>query len=424
VTKVAICFLTKDRVELSKQTIQPLIDSDADIWWFDGSSSSEGKGLPQYFDSPVADKQVLTGLRHNVLGGPDAAVAYAVTTLLASPEHYTHIGLLENDVLLDDDWFERTMDLFEQARSIGLFAGAVSPRCYEDRVLFQYSGFNVMHNLGFGSVIWTREAAELMLKYMRTHWTLENRRAFAQLSGADIGNYWAFRVGEHWLCADWGVDRVLAQHGLCSLALDPSPVEMIGQVPPLKEQGLVLATGRKIGLTHDTPENFKRFVERQLALRTPALQESVASVPIYQVGSGGWMYFAHQLAGFPRYERSGEWRLKWMQGFGPFGYRSDASGATIRLEVSGGCAVLATGYEKGGSILVRDLASGYEVDPLLPPQHEGTAAIMAVMVPSNVSTRIIEIVAEPGVIICGLTVEEPQPLNKLFSFDHTVLPPV
>lgn len=412
--KVAICFMTKDRVELSQQTILPLLgrQDKFDLWWMDGSTTLEGEELPERYATHA--------VRHNVRGGPDAAVAYAVTTCLDAG--YDYIGIVENDVLLGSGWFENTMALFDRAQGDGLRAGAASARCYEDRVLFRREGYNVCHNLGFGMVIWTRKAAGLMLKYMRTSWTLENRRTFMRLANVDIGTYWAFRIGEHWLCADWGVDRVLADHGLCSVALDPSPVEMIGQDPPLDKQGLVLATGRDLGFAHDTPSNFERFVANQGAIGAGNVS-ATASVPLYQVGVGGFMYFPHHFGEFRDFEMDDNWQLHWLMGFGPFAYRAGPNGATMRMRISGPCQISASGHDKGGTLRIRDLDSGYEVDPMLPAANGQQASIMGVLVPGQVCDRVIELEASPGVLICGITVEQPQATTG-FSFNHAALPPV
>ena len=256
--RVAIAFSTKDRAELSRRTVEPLLQPDKfDTFWMDGSDTEAGKAFTLEEGHPVKE------ISHNVRGGADAAIVYSLTALLEQKEtyqnwslksrssdpnykgervwKYDYVGLVENDVLLQGDWFERTMELFEQGGADGLKVGAVSARCYEDRILIQRPDYAVMHNIGAGMVIFTREAAELVLKYFRTGWTNVNRLLFSQLSGIDIGGYWAFRGGQHILTADWHFDAILAAHGLASLALTPSPVEMIGQTPSLAEQGLILA---------------------------------------------------------------------------------------------------------------------------------------------------------------------------------------
>lgn len=412
--KIALNFMSKDRVELSRRTIEPLLNymQGVDLWWMDGSITEEGQNLPKDYSS-----QQVQGVRWNVRGGPDAAVAYAVTECLK--HDYTHIGIVENDVLLQPGWFD-AMGLFEYGATKGLTVGAVSARCYEDRVLFQRDGYNVVHNLGFGMVIWTREAAQIMLRHMRTSWTLENRRTFMQLSGIDIGHFWAFRLGEHWLCADWGVDRVLAAHGLASVALDPSPVEMIGQIPSLAEQGLTLATGKR--LTQHGEFGF--YADNLAEIRAGTLQIP-ESRPFHQQGRGQWLHFAHHVPAFPQFEQNDKWRLKWVQGFGPFAWVAEEAGARISMRVSGPCGLMASGGEKGAQVRARDMYSGYEMEPVLRPAHQMQSPIMSLTIPGSISSRVIEFEAlEPGAVFHGISVEDPQPFNPLISFTHATLPPV
>ena len=67
-----------------------------------------------------------------VFGGADAGIAWKLSYILnhGPPQHppYTHIMLLENDVLLDEDWYEPTINLFREGLRDGLDVGAVSPR--------------------------------------------------------------------------------------------------------------------------------------------------------------------------------------------------------------------------------------------------------------------------------------------------------
>lgn len=421
-TKVAICFMTKDRVELSQQTILPLLGQQDkfDLHWCDGSSTEEGCKLPQFYDPPTADPQQLKRVWHNVTGGPDAAVAFAVTSCLAEGDDYDYIGIVENDVLLPGNWFDDTMALFERGRDDGLEVGAVSARCYEDRILFQRDGYAVCHNLGFGMVIWSHKAAETMLANMRTSWTTENRRVFMDLSGIDIGTYWAFRTGEHWLCADWGVDRVLAAHGLASLALSPSNVEMIGQVPSLAEQGLKIASSAYAIVTPEADAAFKRFVDTTRAIREH-LRYPDQRV-LYQQNGGGWLLFAHQLGLLQNYQASG-WRLKWTQGFGPHSFRADEN-AELTISVTGPCAFMVGGGEKGATIKIRDHESGFEMTPMLQADPPGQQQVTSLVVPGSIASRQIALQAEPGAIFYGISVEQEQAYDKNFVFDHTKLPPV
>src|SRR5262245_40005488 len=113
--KVAIAFFTKDKTELTKRSIEPLLQLDKfDLWWFDGSDTPKGQEFPDRYRSDERMRTI-----YNVRGGPDRAVVYALTRLLKhehsrTGEIYEYIGLCENDVLLHPDWFGPTMALFER----------------------------------------------------------------------------------------------------------------------------------------------------------------------------------------------------------------------------------------------------------------------------------------------------------------------
>jgi hypothetical protein len=416
VNRVAIAFLTKDRVDLSRQSILPLMQPDCyDICWCDGSVTSEGKAFPYEFCKALPSNHRVV-IHSGVTGGPDAAVAYALTTMLAGTD-YDHIGLCENDVLLRGDWFRPTMALFDRALSEGLRGGAVSARCYEDRVLVQRDGYAVMHNLGWGQVIFTREAAGLALASMRTGFTTENRRAFQQLSGVDIAPYWAFRGAEHNLCADWGNDKMLASHGLASLALTPSSVEMIGQSPPLADQGLTLAGTADCGRRDDAA--FAVYADR-----TSRICAGKWQVPGQRFlrNESGTTIFPHQVAQLGGLY-AGDWRLRWVMGFGPFAWRAGLNDPTLVVPLFGPAEFLVGGGAEDGRVGIEDLSSGFSCKPVLQPEGP-QGAVMSVLVPGN-SYREVRLTAlTPGVTFFGVKTREPQPVLPLVKFDHSVLPQV
>jgi len=422
--KIAIAFLTKDRVELSKRTIEPLLQpSKFDLWWIDGSDASAGIDFATTRSADGAAKCHL-----NVRGGADPAIAYALTEMLK--HDYTHVGLVENDVLLHSDWFGPTMALFERGAAEGLSVGAVSGRCYVDRLLHQRDGYGVVHNLGWGMQIMSREAAKLTLQHIRTHWTAENRRTFARLSGIDIGTYWAFRTNEHWTTPDWGNDAVLASHGFASLALTPSPVQMVGQKPSLKDQGLELVTRAVEDRRNDDAfalfaENTRRIRNRELDLGGPPIR--------FRGDNGEEIIFAHQLGGLLGVEWQGDWRLKWSPAFGGFaaqgfcassimseGTRENASFTAI---VSGPVKFMVMGGDKGGQIAVEDIKSGYIVRPQLMPS--AAQSITQVVAPCAVSSRKVRITVLSGsCAFYGLSCIESQPTVTGYSFDHSQLWPI
>ena len=97
--RVAISFNTCDRIELTKRSIEPLLQPDKfDLHWFDGSKSDDGKNLWVQYRNEVL-------MHPGVRGGSGPAIVCALTMLLA--DNYDYIGLVENDVLLDADWFNR-----------------------------------------------------------------------------------------------------------------------------------------------------------------------------------------------------------------------------------------------------------------------------------------------------------------------------
>lgn len=408
--KVAIAFLTKDRVELSKRTIEPLLQPDLyDLWSIDGSVTREGEAFA------IKNEGEFHHARLNVRGGADPAAASALTEMLK--HDYDYVGLVENDVLLHPDWFGPTFALFERGRSEGLEVGAASSRCYSDRILCQRDGYALCHNLGWGMQILTREAAQLTLKHMRTSWTTENRRTFARLSGIDIGSYWAFRTNEHWLTPDWQNDAVLASRGLASLALVPTPCEMVGQIPSLADQGLTLATRPVDDRRND--KAFDQFARTTAAIRAGEL--SINTMPARFRGDDGTeIIFSHQLDGLPNAEWTGDWRLKWSPGLGGFAARG-FTGSSFSSTISGTCHFMVMGGEKGGQIAVEDLKSGYVVRPQMLP--EASNQVTQVVAPANVSSRMVRLTVLSGsCIFYGLTCQEPQPVSSAADgFDHSKL---
>jgi hypothetical protein len=423
--KMAIAFLTKDRVDLSKRTIVPLLQPDKfTTFIIDGSDTLTGMRFAgDYMEEGKPDH-----VHINVKGGADTAVVYALTEMLKGD--YTHVGLVENDVLLHPDWFGPTMALFERGAADGLAVGAVSARAYVDRLLCQRDGYALVHNLGWGMQILTRQAAELTLKHFRTHWTTENRRTFARLSGIDIGSYWAFRTNDHWTTPDWGNDAVLASNGLASLALVPSPVEMIGQKPSLADQGLKLADAPVEDRRNDAA--FAEFKDATAALR--ASDFDIGGPPVrFRGDDGTQIVFAHQLDSLDRAFWSGDWRLKWSpglggfaaRGFGPkatmeFSSNENSNGAQFECCASGTARFMVMGGEKGGQIQIEDTKSGYVVRPTLLP--EASNQVTQVVAPTGVSWRLLRLTVLSGsALLYGMQFQEAQPTVGGWKFDHSKL---
>jgi hypothetical protein len=411
--KLAIAYSTKDQVELTEQTLPILADNSHALYWCDGSRSEEGQ---DYFRRNAGRCNGANGVLY---GGADAAIAWKLSTMLGSSNDYTHIGLIENDVLLDGDWLEPTMELFEKGLKDGLEVGAVSPRSYVDRVLIQRYGYACMHNIGAGAIIFTREAAELILRSFRTHWWPANRLLFAHLSGIDLATYACFRGQEQWVTTDWGWEAQLASHGLASLALTPAKCQMIGQVPPLAEQGLELTrfSGGKLEVAEDK-KPFELYRSNLQKIRDGIYKTELPGI-IHRDGSG-MLFFPHQLgylAGGPTWQ--GALELKWSQGFGPFAYRAGPGGASLSLRVSGSASFLVTGGSAGARVALTDTRSGFNFAPDLPANMETFAAIN---VPGGPVSREIKMEMAEGAVFYGLQTTDPQLLDDKFGFDWMQLP--
>jgi hypothetical protein len=404
--KLAIGYSTKDQVELTEQPLNRLCDTQAefDLYWGDGSITEAGL---KYF----ADQRDCAFYSERVVGGADASIAWKLSEMLKHP--YTHIMLLENDVLLDEDWFEPTMQLFEKGKADGLAVGAVSARSYVDRVLMQRDGYAVMHNLGAGMVIFTREAAEIVLRTFRTSWWPDNVKLFAQLSGIDLRTYAAFRGMEGWVTTDWGWEAQLARHGLASLALTPAKCQMIGQDPPLEQQGLVLTTSSDWYRHLDEMEKFETYRNALAAIREG---NGVIEIPgmIYRDGAG-MLFFAHQMGAI-----GGLWQgtleLQNSQGFGPFAYRAGPGGASLQVHVSSSCSFLVSGAVAGDRVTIKDHRSGFKAQPALPE------SMVTVAVPGGPVPRLITLQMDEGAVFHGLQTADPQLIDTTFKFSWDQLP--
>lgn len=429
--KLAISLLTCDRPELVEQSAKPLLAGAVaghyHLFVMDGSTKQ---------DNEVAIGKIIypTGYMHaNVRGGAGAAIVYALTEMLNHKEGYTHVGLCEADVLLGDGWLA-CLELFDRGKADGLEVGAGSARCFVDRVLFQRDGYAVMHNLGAGFILLTRQAAQIILDNFRTGWSSDNRRIFTQLCGIEIGSYWAFRMNEHFLTADWKWDADLAAHGLASVALTPSPVEMIGQNPPLAEQGLTIATGPVEARMDD--EAFAYFKVRMNMCRFGTYKIGVDTKFHVDATTGTQTIFPHQMQMIGGVY-SGDWRLKEVRGFGTFGWVAGEGGTTNYMEsgavesfnaqlvvpVFGSCSILVSGGKNGGKVEVVDEGSGFKADPEMPPEGDATQ-VLQLMVPAGIAYRNIRITAlSPGVCFYGIQTREKQPFLPNVSFDHSMLPP-
>jgi hypothetical protein len=219
------------------------------------------------------------------------------------------------------------------------------------------------------------------------------------------------------ITVDWGIDAILAAHGLASLALTPSPCEMIGQDSPLAEQGLTLATEPVELLRNDAA--FDRFIDTTAAIRQCNLR--LPDQTFLRLDDGSSIIFPHQL-GALNGQAFGEWRSKWQQGFGPFGYVAGDEGPFVEAEIAGSCTFMVSGGKTGGRVRLTDTQSGYEIEPDLSPEGDD-GRVTNLSVPGSIAWRTMRLTAcSPGVCFYGIQVSEPQPIDPTWTFDHSVLP--
>lgn len=410
--RAIIALLTCDKIELTERSIKPLLAGQGyDLQIVDGSKTQAGRDAAVTLGYPQARPY------GNVTGGAGAAIVFALTTMLGLPEQYEWVGLCEQDVVLPDDWWQQCCVAVDRAAADGLDVGAVSARCYRDRMLFAREGYAAMHNLGAGHVMFTRWAAQIVLDNFRTAWTLDNRRIFAQLTGEDIGPYWAFRYGEHPLTADWHWEVSLAARGLAAIAVTPSHVEMIGQDPPLADQGLELVTEPVRSPLPDAA--FDIYKTRLLRIRTLQARLGVETT-FWHDPSGVWTCFPHQINRLGG-TYQGEWRSRENRGWGTWIWEAGAANDSLSVQLFGTVTLLVSGGENGGKVEVLDEGSGLRVQPELIAEGAGSS-VLQISVPGAMSYRTIRLTAlVPGIRFYGIQTRDRQPENWLAKFDHSVL---
>ena len=413
--KTAISYTCCDKMDLVRQSVAPLVEAAIrhrfHLFVCDGSREAESEKTLFEIAYPTAT------IHDNIRGGAGAAYVYALTTMLDHPEGYDYVGLVESDCLLKDDWYERIVALFAAGATDGLPVGAVSARTYDDRILLQRPDYAVLHNAGAGMVIFSRAAARLALDHLRTACTLDNRRIFSALSGIDIGRYWAFRGAEQRLVADWHWDAMLAAHGYATLGLVPSPCDMIGQHPPLAQQGLRISDKPVEELRND--KAFDIYVKNLNAIRDGHLRLGVDTQFEFEPSTATWTYFPHQLHMLGGYYE-GDWSFKEVQGWGTFAWVAGED-ASLTVPCFGTVNIVVSGGDTGGVVELYDAQSHYKVAPQI---FNDTGQLMLITAPAAMSMRELKVTFKTkGCGFYGLQSREKQPVDPTrCAFDHKILP--
>jgi SAM-dependent methyltransferase len=190
-----------------------------DLVWVDGSVTPEGKALPQSIK--LRNCQIVE-VHSDVKGGPDNAIRLGLKRLLHLG--YQYCGLIENDVAFEPCWFPKLVELFKLAEEDGLSVGATTVRTINSRVLLYRSQYAILWNTGAGMVLFTREAARIILAAYKAENANSLARFYMDRFGVDLAPIWELRMDKsnRELGCDWAYSMHLYKHGLVSLGSIPS----------------------------------------------------------------------------------------------------------------------------------------------------------------------------------------------------------
>jgi len=307
--RIAVAYSTKDRTELTRRSVAPLInDPDIDLYWFDGSATEAGQQLPFALCEASA---AICELHRNVVGGPDCAILYALQTLRATP--YEYIILVENDVLLADGWLAGLRASAALAVLQGFRVGAATVRVFAERVLSVNDGYCLMMNSGAGCIALAPPAIDILLANYRTLNGAEFIRHFQSLTGMDVSGTVEFTPADR-LSVDFIFDVMLYLHGYVVTApivsfaamIDDERRRTVTEVAAPRQhlpqtRGLIT---RPDQLRH-TPLPFCRFQKSPLSDRL-------------LIGCHQLLISVNTREKAARVRADGGWRRKWIQGMGPF----------------------------------------------------------------------------------------------------------
>lgn len=387
-----VIYSTKDRCELSAQTAPTaLSESDCDGFWLDGSNTAEGREFP----FTIADRlPALREIHRGVDGGPDRAIVYGLSYLLA--RGYKYLALVENDVLLSPEWLPAAIGAMQRAAADGLHVGAATVRTYDRRILFVRPGYAVMFNIGAGMLVLTRDAAEALLATYRSTSGREIARVCKKMTDGDIGQICERGLREdYFYSADWFFDCALMQMGFASVGTLPALARNIDAdqaatwgIQPVSE------VQPAAGLA---PALFRNY-QRNLYC-TAQTADSIGYC--FDQRLDRFIVFPHQ---FAPHAYSGEWKMNWHQSFGPFELHPGNIGDALRLELMNGiCHIILNTTEEGKHCRV--ITGGSANDFVHPGKGNFTVHVPA---PGNRSSLAIEVQPDPGVAIGAFLFTEPQ----------------
>ncbi|MFY9287564.1 MAG: hypothetical protein WAO98_03580 [Alphaproteobacteria bacterium] len=410
---IAFAFSSKERMELSAITIEPLLaEKNFDLYWVDGSTSPEGQAFPKKYAQHLCE--IHTGVR----GGADAAILYSLSLLL--DKGYAYIGLLENDVKLIAGWWPRLWGLFEQGKADGLTVGAVSSRCLNDRIHVPRDGYAVMMNLGAGMVLFTRAAVEAVLNHYRTGSYGELSFLFNHYTGKICSIPWQVMLPDDkqlpkWHpAADWFFESSLLPYGMAALAVTPNMAQNVD---------IDLSQSQCSEATKADPEfNWKGYCDNFHKQSALAAQDPVRAIICnYDFVFQHWRAFPHQIAhALPNAFRGG-WKCVWSKFNGPFGFVTKEAGASLQLHQHGlGIAILLDNKNKPLTLSVRTSFGDGKIN-IAPKEGFQWADIKV----DHSGPYDIEVIFEqPDVLVAAIRFEGPQTwFRNAYPLRHKDLKP-
>ena len=386
-----VIYSTKNRCEFSAQTaLRALSEADSDGFWLDGSNTTEGREFP----FSIADRlPALREIHRGVDGGPDRAIIYGLSYLLA--RGYKYLALVENDVLLAPDWLPTAIAAMQRAAADGLRVGAATVRTYDRRIMFVRPGYAVMFNIGAGMLVLTREAAAAVLATYRTTSGKEITRVCRKMSQGEITQVCERSLREDYIySADWFFDLALMQMGLASVGSLPALARNIDSdqavtmgIRPVSE------AQPAAGLDPSLFRNYQRNL-------FSAAQTADSVGYFYDPQLDRFVVFPHQ---FPSQGYVGQWRAKWCQCFGPFELQPTDAGDTFRWElVNGDCDMVfrSAGENKHCRITARGVPNDFV--------HPGGGTFTTHVAGSGGPVPL-EIQIDSEVTLIAIVFTEPQP---------------
>ena len=333
-SNTCMIFSTKDRVDLTRKTYRAVTaEGDFDLIWMDGSNTKAGCALPATL-GPT--KSQLTEIHYGVTGGPDAAILYGLSYALSAG--YASIGLIENDVMLADGWFKASMDLFSRGAIDGLKVGAVTARPFDRRTLWQTSEYSVHFGSGAGMIIFSREAAQVILKSYRTTTYTEIQEAFRStgapnfMSWSEVSHLDLRRQNLNATSADWYFDSALIKKGMVVLGTVPGYAENIDTDMQALLGISVTQSPERDDADLAAFKNWKASLSQNI--------DDQAIVYSFDSNLGLWIVYPHQVAACFPSAITGAWRMKWHQTCGPFSLVAEGADAKISLPIEGSMSVV------------------------------------------------------------------------------------